>query len=91
MQMACRSAFSRCDRGMSLPVAVTDIQHIVEVFFERVPIVPRMIHKPTFKANLQLPPTHWKFPVCPCLARLADIRLALFCTVSSLSLLIICP
>lgn len=36
---------------------------MVEVFFERVPILPKMLHKATFKANLALPPTHWKFPV----------------------------
>jgi len=41
------------------------IEHVVGVFFERVPLIPKMLHKSTFKANLQLPPTHWKFPVCP--------------------------
>ena len=40
------------------------IEHVVGVFFERVPLIPKMLHKSTFKANLQLPPTHWKFPVC---------------------------
>jgi hypothetical protein len=35
----------------------------VSVFFDKIPTLPKMMHKPTFLANLQLPPSHPKFPV----------------------------
>jgi hypothetical protein len=57
------------------------IEHVVGVFFERVPLIPKMLHKSTFKANLQLPPTHWKFPVSHRWQRQADYRLDRCCTV----------
>jgi len=51
-----------CRWPVDLP-SLEVIEHVVGVFFERVPLIPKMLHKTTFKANLQLPPTHWKFPV----------------------------
>jgi hypothetical protein len=58
------------------------IEHVVGVFFERVPLIPKMLHKSTFKANLQLPPTHWKFPVSLASRYRADFRLDHSYTVS---------
>jgi hypothetical protein len=39
------------------------VEHCVSVFFDKIPTLPKMMHKPTFFANLQLPPSHPKFPV----------------------------
>jgi len=66
------------------------IEHVVGVFFERVPLIPKMLHKATFKANLQLPPTHWKFPVSSFLRRRAKNRPDHSCTVYWPSLPITC-
>jgi hypothetical protein len=67
-QVACRSTFPRSDRACRRSL-------------ERVPLIPKMLHKSTFKANLQLPPTHWKFPVSHRWQRQADYRLDRCCTV----------
>lgn len=42
----------------------TDLaQHILTVFFDRVPTIPKMFHRATFFANLALPPKRPEFPV----------------------------
>ena len=39
------------------------MQHVVGVFFDKIPLVPQMFNKAKFKTNLQLPPSHADFPV----------------------------
>ncbi|EIW72490.1 hypothetical protein TREMEDRAFT_72779 [Tremella mesenterica DSM 1558] len=49
------------DWPKSLPTLEV-VEHVVNVFFERVPTLPKMIHKATFLPTLQLPPSHSNFP-----------------------------
>ena len=42
--------------------ATADTCRRVEVFFERVPNIPRLLHRARFLARLALPPTHSNFP-----------------------------
>jgi hypothetical protein len=39
------------------------VEHCCNVFFDKVPTFPKMLHRATFFINLQLPPSHPKFPV----------------------------
>ncbi|WVF70903.1 hypothetical protein IAT40_005698 [Kwoniella sp. CBS 6097] len=43
------------------------VERSVKVFFEKIPTLPRMIHKAQFMQNLLLPPSHPNFPVRPLL------------------------
>ncbi|KLT44132.1 hypothetical protein CC85DRAFT_225114, partial [Cutaneotrichosporon oleaginosum] len=38
------------------------VHHMVEVFFARVRVLPHMFHRPSFLANLSLPPSNHEFP-----------------------------
>lgn len=39
------------------------VEHIVGVFFDKIPTLGKMIHRATFMSSLQLPPSHSRFPV----------------------------
>lgn len=41
----------------------TVVDHMVNVFFDKVPTLPKMLHRSSFMAALQLPPGSAKFPV----------------------------
>ncbi|KAK4685111.1 hypothetical protein P7C73_g5047, partial [Tremellales sp. Uapishka_1] len=43
------------------------VQYAIGIFFEKVPTVPKMIHKATFLQDLQFPPSHSRFPAIPLL------------------------
>jgi hypothetical protein len=43
----------------------TVVDHMVNVFFDKVPTLPKMIHRATFMSALQLPPGNARFPVRP--------------------------
>lgn len=38
------------------------VEHVMHVFWDRVPTLPKMLHRATLFSNLQLPPSHPKFP-----------------------------
>ncbi|KAL1408021.1 hypothetical protein Q8F55_004818 [Vanrija albida] len=38
------------------------VEHVMHVFWDRVPTLPKMFHRATLFSNLQLPPSHPKFP-----------------------------
>jgi hypothetical protein len=40
-----------------------DPQHIANVFFDKVPLVPKMIRRQKLMSNLRLPASHPQFPV----------------------------
>lgn len=39
------------------------VRHAAGVFFDKIATLPKMLQKSTFMAQLQLPPTHYAFPV----------------------------
>ncbi|KAH9920606.1 uncharacterized protein B0H18DRAFT_1023541 [Fomitopsis serialis] len=43
------------------------LRHLVEAYFSFNADANRLLHRPTFMANLSLPPTHPRFPVAPLL------------------------
>jgi hypothetical protein len=43
--------------------ALETVEHVVSVFFDKVPTVPKMLHRATFMNALLLPPNHPNFPV----------------------------
>ncbi|ORX36091.1 hypothetical protein BD324DRAFT_651995 [Kockovaella imperatae] len=38
------------------------VEHCVATFFDKIPLLPLMIHRPSFMTKLQLPPSHPEFP-----------------------------
>ena len=50
------------DWPMDLP-SQSVVDHMCTVFFDKIPTLPRMIHRATFFAGLSLPPSNRKFPV----------------------------
>lgn len=46
----------------NLPSPVV-VDHVVNVFFDRVPTVPKMFNRAHLFSSLQLPPRHPNFPV----------------------------
>lgn len=50
------------DWPRDLPSAAV-VHHMVGVFFDKIPTLPKMFHRATFMSQLKLPPSHYAFPV----------------------------
>ena len=60
------------DWPMDLPSQAV-VDHMCTVFFDKVPTLPKMVHRATFMSALQLPPSNSRFPVRPPLVQSSDV------------------
>ncbi|ORY28962.1 hypothetical protein BCR39DRAFT_495759 [Naematelia encephala] len=56
----------RQDWPRELP-PINTVEHILDVFFDKVATWPKMLRKSVLKQNLRLPPSHYRFPARPLL------------------------